>query len=408
MKKSDRVWALIDCDCFFVSCERLRYPFYNNKALCVAWDIVIAKSYEAKKFWIKTWTPIWEAKKILKDDFNVLSPDHIFYRKVSDNLHTFLKEYFDRIEQFSIDEFFVDITDYIDLRWAKDYSQLVDTLKYKIAKNIWIPVSIWVSNTRLLAKTLSDLWKPHWNTVAIDPIRLSEIFIKLKLEDLPFLWIKTVEKLEWCETALDFVSLSYEFVKNTLKWYWLKVWLELNWFDAIDFSAKDFPKSIERSYSFNPNFTSDKSILESHLSLNLENAWKDMFEKSLLCNEIKVFLKDRDFNIYKKKIKLDNPSNDRKELFAKSLNLLADMIQDWTEYRSTWVSFSSLISKKEFAWLFYDDSQKQKEKLWSTINSLNNKYWKSSVRSASSIDNKRSKKTKDRYSLLYLWTVKSS
>ncbi len=64
-KTSPKIYAHIDCDSFFASCELLRNPALAKKCVCVGTEIIIAATYNAKARGIKTGTPIWEARRIL-------------------------------------------------------------------------------------------------------------------------------------------------------------------------------------------------------------------------------------------------------------------------------------------------------------------------------------------------------
>ena len=108
---SKQVFAHIDCDCFYASCEVMRDPKLRDKCVCVGGDIIITSNYNARKYGVKVGTPIWEATRMIpKKDFVMLPPDMSFYGKVSDRMTQFLLQWCNGIERFSIDESWVDIT----------------------------------------------------------------------------------------------------------------------------------------------------------------------------------------------------------------------------------------------------------------------------------------------------------
>ena len=399
--QSNNVWALIDCDCFFVSCERLKKPNLIWKPVCVWKDIVVAKSYEAMKYWVKTWTPVWEAKKLVWDKLITLDLDHILYKKISNNLIDFLNDNFDDVQVFSIDEAFIDITNFIWLRWSKSYEELWLILQKKIYKIIWIPVSIWISKTKLLAKSFSKINKPFWITVWINEISITNNLLFLNSKDIPFLWKKSLLKLN-INSWLDFASLSYDYVKKTLWENWLKIWYEYNWYNKIDFYNKDFPENIMRSYSFNPDFTNNINILLNHLFLNIENWFDEIIKLKLLFNKITVILKTKDFKVKKQHYKFNYHNNDKFLVFNKSKELLLNLISKDELYRSTWIIFWNII-KNDTSW-FLLQSNDNKEILWNTINSINKKFWKNFLRSA---EIKQIKKVDDKNNILFLGDVKS-
>lgn len=108
---STRVRCLVDADCFFVSCERLRDPSLLAKPVCVGGPIVVAVSYEAKAYSIRVGTPLREAKQILPKEAVFCQPDFAWYQYVSAQLSARCQEITPRILQASIDEVYLDITD---------------------------------------------------------------------------------------------------------------------------------------------------------------------------------------------------------------------------------------------------------------------------------------------------------
>ena len=84
-KTSNKLFAHIDCDSFFASCEVLKNPQLQGKYVCVWNEIIIACTYNVKKLWIKCWTPVWEAKKILGNAWVFLWVDIVYYSEISKN-----------------------------------------------------------------------------------------------------------------------------------------------------------------------------------------------------------------------------------------------------------------------------------------------------------------------------------
>lgn len=201
----------LDLDCYFVSAERTRYPFLKGKNVVVVkssdnkifsndkkdgvmvgdtgafnstlefknnfnvnnivneWKkmyigengyihgIVITKSYEAKKYGIKTGTPLKDALKMCPDLF-VIPSDHLFYQELSQKLKAFLELRIPVLEQYSIDEFFGDLNG-----WIKDEDTLefITNLRDDILKEFDLPITIGASKSKWIAKLLTDTVKPY-------------------------------------------------------------------------------------------------------------------------------------------------------------------------------------------------------------------------------------------------------
>ncbi|WP_200414599.1 DNA polymerase IV [Arcobacter sp. FWKO B] len=201
----------LDLDCFFVSAERARYPFLNGKCVVVAkgsdkkifsntkkdgrllqeagafnsilqfdsnydkssvltnWKkefidedgaihaIVIAKSYECKPYGIKTGTHLGDAFCMCKE-LIVLPSDHMYYQSISHKLKEFLDTKIPLIEQYSIDEFFGDLTGWIN---DEDVYDFINDLQAQIMDIFSLPISIAASESKWIAKLATDKIKPY-------------------------------------------------------------------------------------------------------------------------------------------------------------------------------------------------------------------------------------------------------
>ena len=149
--------ALIDCDSFFVSCERRLNPELNGIAVCVVSGdrgCVIARSREAKQMGIPMGQPLFMAREQFPD-CTYINANHYNYAIISSEIMALLKDFSPTVEVYSIDEAFVDFTGLVKL-YKMNYFQLAKHLREVILKETKIPVSIGVSRTKALAKLASD------------------------------------------------------------------------------------------------------------------------------------------------------------------------------------------------------------------------------------------------------------
>lgn len=224
----------MDLDCYFVSAERTRYPFLKGRPVVVAkgsdkrifsqekkeavlieesgafnstlqftskpsltplikqWreefidsdgaihGIVIAKSYETKRFKIKTGTPLKDAL-IMCPGLIVLPSDHLFYQMLSFKLKAYLESKIPLLEQYSIDEFFGDVGGWIEEEGTLDFIQ---TLQHEILERFDLPISIAASHSKWIAKLATDTIKPY-GTKVIYPDEVSAFVNPIKVEDFP-------------------------------------------------------------------------------------------------------------------------------------------------------------------------------------------------------------------------------
>ncbi len=223
----------LDIDCYFVSAERSRYPFLKDRCVVVAkgsdkkifskakkewislpkcgafngvlesknnydkdmfnaWrkefidedgsihGIIIAKSYEAKKFGIKTGTPLVQALHMCKE-LIVLPSDHLFYQELSHKLRGFLELKIPLLEQYSIDEFFGNLEGWIN---DEDTLTFITNLRDEIQKKFDIPVTIGASKSKWIAKLVTDRIKPY-GAYVLDSSELQEYTKDIPIDDFP-------------------------------------------------------------------------------------------------------------------------------------------------------------------------------------------------------------------------------
>lgn len=377
---SKKVYAHVDCNSFFASCEILREPDLAWKCVCVWWEIVLAATYEAKALWIKTWTPIWEAKAILGKKWIFLRPDHIWYSEVSKMFMEFLRENSLEIYIFSIDEAFIEIT-WLDVLYKKSYLELAVDLKKKIKNELWLPVSIWISNTRIRAKIFSEVNKPFWEFVWLGDYEVEEIFKKLKISDIPFIWKKLQERLKYTAKSIDdYRKLPFWQLKELIWKNGTDLWLELNWVDTLKRIWWQFEaKSISRTRSFNHEMLTDKARLWLKLVSNFEIAFEDLMKNNFETKSIWLYLRDKEMKRYLFEWKFEEYTNNKKFLLNSLKKLFEQYFVLWIIYRSTWVVFSIFqkTTPKQLS-LFQqtNDIFDKNKKLSETILNLNTKFGK--------------------------------
>ena len=110
LKQSRKLFAHVDCDSFFASCEIMRNPSWEGKCVCVGRDVIIAANYHAKRRGVKVGMPNWIAKQFLPPDTIYKYVDFELYGQVSRKIMAYLREQTLCVEEFSIDEAFCEIS----------------------------------------------------------------------------------------------------------------------------------------------------------------------------------------------------------------------------------------------------------------------------------------------------------
>jgi len=151
--------------------------------------IVTTSSYEARKFGIKTGMSINEAKQRCKQ-LIVIKPNHILYHKLSQDLRNYISTKIPSIEQFSIDEFFGDLSGWID---DKDVYPFAKKLQQDIKDKFELPCSIGISRAKWIAKLATEYAKPY-GVKQVDDI--DKFIHNIKIEKFPGIGKATCKKLQ--------------------------------------------------------------------------------------------------------------------------------------------------------------------------------------------------------------------
>jgi DNA polymerase-4 len=367
----------------------LRNPKLQGKCVCVGnnHDIILASSYEAKRFGVKTGTASRDAKKILGNKMVLIEPDFWWYARVSERLQQLLREFSLGIEVFSIDEMFVEITGYAE-RYGLTREKFAYYLKLKIKKEIGIPTSIGVGRSKIIAKLLSDINKPFGQCDGMDETLRRKLFASLPVSEVCFIGKQRTERLRWyARTIEDFCRLDQKRVQKILGMDGVKVWLELHQCDIMSFQLPSVPKNITRSRSFHPHFTKDHDLVWTHLLYNINKAYDEMMNHGLATRTISILLRDKDFRYYKREIPLQTHTNDKPKIIWHCKKLFQQAKEIIVERRTTGVNFGDLkdIRYVPTSDLFSYHIDLQQKKLHDTKLLLNKKFGKEVLISPSTL-----------------------
>lgn len=377
----------IDCDSFFASCEILRDPSLKWKFVCVWDEIIIACTYNCKALGIKTWTPIWEAKKILKDNGVFLSCHHSFYEEVSQKLFRYIKDTTLSMEPFSIDECFSEIT------WLPEYYKVslgtyIRILQKNILNEIWIPVSIGCADTRIKAKIYSKINKPYGIYIGFNPSREIKLYQNLEVSKIPFIGKAYTEKLQYkAHTIYSFIQIGFWGLKEIIWKNATDLRLELVWVNAFIVKKSLEEKSISRSRSFNKQITNNVPFLLEQLHIHFERVFETITEKNKEIKSISLLLRTKEFHTLVYDHVFSEHTNERKILYDAIITLFYTNYREDFLYRSVGVIFSDFRSYLPRQIWIFDTPLRSKDneyRLAKVIHTLNTKigqhkvsYWTS-------------------------------
>ena len=183
----EHVIALVDCDCFFVSCERVDNPKLNGKAVCVTTGatskgIVVSRSNEAKALGIKMGQPMFQLQGQF-DNAHYIPARHERYAEISKQVMAVLRDFTPDVEEVSIDEAYLDLTGMSKL-YGMTYENLIKKIRETVLEKTKVPVSIGLSTSKTLAKLASDKAKKTGGIFIIPPKKVREILHGINLEEI--------------------------------------------------------------------------------------------------------------------------------------------------------------------------------------------------------------------------------
>ena len=328
-------FGLADCNNFYCSCERVFHPDLRDKPVIVLSNndgCVVARSEESKKLGIKMGVPFYQIRDLVeKNNVAVFSSNYNLYGDMSRRVMSLLSLFFPKINIYSIDEAFIDLSE------MKDTCCLVD-ISHKavksIHKGVGIPISLGIAPTKTLAKMASVFAKKHkgYNGVCIiDTDEKREKALKLfPVSDVWGIGRKHSKRLEYhgVKTAWDFTQKSEGWVKKEMSITGLRTWKELRGESCIEAEDMSYKKSICTSRSFPSQGLNRMEDVEEAVANFAAQCSKKLREQHTVCQSIIVFAYTSRFrddvpqNYIHEIINLDVPTNDIQEIVSKSVQAL--------------------------------------------------------------------------------------
>ena len=337
--------------------------------------IVLAKSMKAKEFGIKTADTIYQSR-IKCPEIQIFPSNFKIYREYSNKLYNLLLEYTDKIERFSIDECFLDMTQYLMndtlLNKAKEINR-------RVREELGFTVNIGVAHNKLLAKMASDFQKPD----RIHTLYENEIEKKmwgLPVSELFMLGRKTVPKLYnmQIKTIGDLAKTSKEILAKKLGKHGIMIWEYANGIDNTPVNyIKEKPKCIGNSVTLPQDISNIEKLEEILLALTEQVTFR-LRRQKMLANVVNVQLRTNKFIDTSHQKKLIKETSSTKEIYTQAKELLEQMYIRGQQIRLIGLRVDGLEEKeKQQISLFdnvKDERQEKQEKLDTAIDKLKEKY----------------------------------
>lgn len=292
------MYALVDCNNFYASCERVFQPQYIGKPIVVLSNndgCIISRSDEAKALSIPMGAPEFKVRELLKEKkVKVFSSNYPLYGDLSNRVMQILNQFTPNIEIYSIDEAFLNF-DGMDIN---NYSEYGLEMKQRVKQWVGIPVSVGLGPTKALSKIANKIarkFPEHTNGVYV--IDSEEKKIKalkwIKIEDVWGIGRRTYKKamLRNIKTAHDFIQPQHEsWIRNEMGVVGLRLKYELEGKSVLDLEPLvEQKKSIAVTRSF-PKQISDYDLLKERVSTFATVCAEKLRKQKSCCHTIVVML----------------------------------------------------------------------------------------------------------------------
>ena len=379
----------IDADAFFASCEQAIHPELKGRPVICGKErgIVAAASYEAKAKGVQRGVRLSDVKKICPDAI-ILPSDYETYSLFSVRMFEILRRFSPDVEEYSIDEAFVDLTG-LRRSFHGPYEMIAGKMRKAIEIELGITVSAGVSLSKVLAKIGSKHKKP--NGLTIIPGRDIHLYLEtLPVEKVWGIGPNTAAFLNKCGimTALQFAQKDEGFVKKNLSKPFQEIWHELNGRSVypVVTESKSSYQSISKAKTFTPA-SRDEAFVFAQLSRNLENACIKARRYKLAATRLIIFLRKQDFTSSGAEIKLSRPTAYPVELFELARTGFQQLYQAQALYRQTGVVLSGLVAENSVQYSLFDDTTKIEKmaRIYESIDRISQKFGKHTVQHGASL-----------------------
>ncbi|RYY57216.1 MAG: Y-family DNA polymerase [Chitinophagaceae bacterium] len=389
------MFALVDCNNFYCSCERVFDPSLNNRPVVVLSNndgCVIARSDEAKALGIVMGTPEYMVRDLIREHHvAVFSSNYTLYGDMSDRVMKILASFVPRLELYSIDEAFLDLS---DLAYA-DLLQLGLRIKRAVTLQTGIPVSVGIAPTKTLAKMANRYIKKHDKNLGVHWVAgdrlVSEMLAATEVGDIWGVGHEYAAMLGRAgfRTAGELAAAPADWMRQHMTVVGERLWNELNGRPSIswDFEPRK-KKNICTSRSF-ARHTQDKTILAEALSNHAASCALKMRNEKSCARFLNIFINTNPFRAADQQfshsidIEMQTATNNAPEIIRYCLKGLDLIYRPGLNYMKCGVTVGGFVPEGSVQAALFDESNRPRDKkIMETMDKLNQSLGREIVRFA--------------------------
>lgn len=370
--------ALVDCDSFYVACERVFNPQWEKRPVVVLSNndgCVIARSHEAKELGIPMGCPFFECKALAqRHNIVICSSNYCLYGDMSARVMATLEAFTSEIQIYSIDEAFLNFDFDHPLEEAKK-------LRQTVKMHTGIPISIGIANTKTLTKVASRMAKKYYKkegVFLIDENNRIEVLSQFPIEDVWGIGYQYAKKLEGLgiKYAIDLANKEDPWIRKNMTVVGLRTAYELR--GKPCFSLDEEPpskKSITSSRSFGAPVKTLEGLCEA-TAYYVSNAAEKLRQERSFASAMYLFLDYHPFRTGGEhaKIVFPQPTHYTPQLIRYANDAIKKIFKKGASYRKSGVILDGLIQEEGFQLdLFHKEDLQKQKKLMHLLDSMNQK-----------------------------------
>lgn len=369
--------GLMDCNNFFVSCERLFRPDLLKKPVAVLSSndgCVVARSQEVKDLGIPMGIPYFQIKAMCEDHhITIFSSNFRLYHDVSRRVMHALRTFFNDIEPYSVDEAFFNVPNETSL-------EDIEKIRAEILKITGIPVSFGIGATKTIAKIASTYAKKGTGVRVFSADDVRTCAPTISCGSVWGLGRETSKKLAdmHIHTVQDFLSRDIYFYRNHFGVQGERLYYGLSGKNVYEYQKENMRKSYTSTRSF-PRTIAKKSLLQSALGYHVSHVG-EMLRKNGVCAQtltVLCFPSGYDhYSLQKQSLMsiLSEPTNDTVTLLHEAESLLSKMYTNGVAYKKVGVVCGSIISAQYISQSLFTVHKKDSESVYKVVDAINTRF----------------------------------
>ncbi len=387
------MFALVDCNNFYASCERAFNPNLQGKPVAILSNndgCVISRSDEAKAIGLPMGAPIFKWEAFCKtNNIHVLSSNYPLYGDMSSRVMSILSQFTPDVELYSIDESFIEFKNF---KTDFNYNDYGFQIRTRVLKWTGIPTSVGIAPTKALSKVANKIARKFPNeTKGVYVIDSEEKRIKalkwIKIEDVWGIGRRLAERLKMkgCKTAFDFTALPDAWVKQNFSVIEARLKRDLEGIPTLQLDEHKDRKMIATTRSFEYTY-SDIDNIKERISTFASSCAEKLRKQNSSCYVIIVTLrsdrhkKGAEQHRVSTSVNLTYPTNSSLIISNYAISAVMSIFKEGIKYKRAGVIVTGLVPTDNYQLnMFHEENPKHKP-LMASIDSLNTKYGSNKIK----------------------------